>query len=68
MIVPKEIGSKYRMIVLAGKRVNQLQQGATPRLPGMENEKPNHIAMQEIIAGKINFKEVAAKYVVREET
>jgi len=46
------------MIVLAGKRVSQLQQGATPRVEGMENEKPGHIAMQEIIEGKIEFKEI----------
>ena len=58
MKVPQEIGSKYRMIVLAGKRVAQLQQGATPRVEGMENEKPGHVAMQEIIEGKIEFKEL----------
>lgn len=56
MKVPKEIGSKYRMIVLAGKRVAQLQQGATPKIPVQEGEKNTGIAMQEIIDGKIDFR------------
>ncbi|PIE02652.1 MAG: DNA-directed RNA polymerase subunit omega [Acidobacteria bacterium] len=58
MIVSSEIRSKYRMIVLAGKRVAQLQQGATPRVEGMSDQKPTRIAMAEIAAGKIGFSEI----------
>lgn len=44
------------MIVLAGKRVAQLQQGATPKVTIPDEVKHTSIAMQEIIEGKIDFK------------
>jgi DNA-directed RNA polymerase omega subunit len=55
MYIPEEIGSKYRLIVLAGRRVAQLQRGAKPRIEDSEGLKPTQIAVEEIIQGKINF-------------
>lgn len=55
MQIPEEIGSKYRFIVLAGERVEQLQKGAKPRVESSEKLKFTEIAIQELSEGKINF-------------
>ena len=55
MEISKEIGSKYRFIVLAGLRVAQLQKGAIPRVDLGENAKMTAIAIREILEKKVNF-------------
>jgi DNA-directed RNA polymerase omega subunit len=67
MIVPENIGSKYRMIVLAGKRVAQLQQGASPKVEGTDGLKATQIAMKEILEGKLEFKEISPGTIQPEE-
>lgn len=54
MQIPEEIGSKYRLIVLAGERVRQLQKGATPRVEDT-NQKFTQIAVQELLDSKVSF-------------
>ncbi len=55
MNVPENIGSKYRLIVLAGQRVAQLQRGAAPRVSNVETQKMTTIAMREASSGTLTF-------------
>lgn len=55
MHVPESVLSKYRLIVLAGQRVAQLQKGAKPRVEATEKEKSTTIATREVSAGKITY-------------
>ena len=57
MIVPELVGSKYRLIVLAGQRVAQLQKGARPRVEDPKGKmKHTEIAMQELLEGLVIFR------------
>ncbi|MCB1044303.1 MAG: DNA-directed RNA polymerase subunit omega [Acidobacteria bacterium] len=56
MFVPEDVGSKYRMIVLAGQRVAQLQKGAKPRVTCKEREKYTTVATREVMENKIDYK------------
>ena len=59
MKIPSEVGSKYRFIILSGQRVAQLQKGAKPRLDmPHDNEKKTHIAMKELMDGKLLFQKI----------
>ena len=56
IIDPPEIDSKYRMIILAAQRSNQLQRGALPRVDrDPKKRKPTRIAMKEFKDRKVNF-------------
>jgi len=55
MHIPEEIGSKYRLIVLAGERVRQLQKGASPRIENPDGQKLTQIAVKELLKSKVNF-------------
>lgn len=55
MHIPDEIGSKYRLIVLAGERVRQLQKGASPRIDNPDGQKLTQIAVKELLKSKVNF-------------
>ena len=55
MQIPQEIGSKYRLIVLAGERVAQLQKGALPRLDSAAGMKLTEIALRELLQSKVNL-------------
>lgn len=58
MKIPENIGSKYRLIVLSGQRVTQLQKGATPRIEKHENMKMTRIAIQELLDEKLPFHKI----------
>lgn len=45
--IPDKIDSKYRYVLLAAARAEQMIQGATPKDDAL-NGKPTRIAMQEI--------------------
>jgi len=47
LTMPQEIDSKFRLVLLASKRAEQLMRGARPKLDP-EKLKPTRIAMQEI--------------------
>ncbi|CAM2066867.1 DNA-directed RNA polymerase subunit omega [Sulfidibacter corallicola] len=53
--IPEEIGSKYRLIVLAGQRVAQLQRGAKPRIKNPDTLKYTTIATREASEGLLTF-------------
>ena len=55
MIIPEDVGSKFRLIVLAGQRVAQLQKGANARVESESHEKLTETAMREVLEGKIDF-------------
>lgn len=57
MHIPEDIGSKYRLIVLAGERVSQLKRGAKPRINTSQGKKLTTIAVEEVSSGLINFRE-----------
>lgn len=57
MHIPEDIGSKYRLIVLAGARVSQLKRGALPRIKNIQGKKLTTIAMEEVSSGLIKFRE-----------
>lgn len=52
--VNEKIGSKYRFVVLSAQRARQLMEGAQIRLE-TASQKPAHVAMQEILADKVNW-------------
>lgn len=51
---PKEFDSKFRFILVAAERAKQLQNGAPPKLE-VRSRKPAFIAIQETIAGMVNY-------------
>ena len=53
-IVPENIGSKYRFIIIAAQRAKQLQNKAKPKLK-VKSAKPANIAIHEVEAGLISF-------------
>lgn len=50
-----KIGNGFILTTLLFERVKELRQGAKPLIEG-ESKNPVDIALQEIYAGKINFK------------
>ena len=47
MELPERIDSKFRLVLLAATRAEQMMGGASPKLD-MPNVKPTRIAMEEI--------------------
>jgi DNA-directed RNA polymerase subunit omega len=47
-------GNRFALIVMATKRVRQLNAGATPRVENQKN-KPAVLSLREIADGKIRF-------------
>jgi DNA-directed RNA polymerase subunit omega len=54
IILPKEMDSKFRFIVVAAHRAKQLQNGAKPRVD-TRSRKPTRIAIQEVLAGTVSW-------------
>lgn len=69
--IPEEIGNKYRFVVVAGKRCDQLQRGAFPKVEvvvpvnrhGQAQDAPKlasfwgQVAMAEVEENRIAFEE-----------
>lgn len=69
--IPEEIGNKYRFVVVTGKRCEQLQRGAYPKVEvsvpvnklGQPQEAPRlasfwaQVAIKEVEEGRIAFEE-----------
>ena len=53
--------SRYRLVLTAAARGNELAQGAQPLVPAAPNRKVSMIALEEIIAGKVHYEECKAK-------
>ncbi|MGA9752894.1 MAG: DNA-directed RNA polymerase subunit omega [Acidobacteriota bacterium] len=54
-IVDEKIGSKYRFVLICAQRTKQLLEGAQTRVESPFH-KPAFVAMQEVLAGKIDWK------------
>ncbi|HEX4823325.1 MAG TPA: DNA-directed RNA polymerase subunit omega [Candidatus Polarisedimenticolaceae bacterium] len=50
--IPESFGSKYRFVMLAALRAEQLQQGALPRVETVSH-KPTVMAQEEVAAGVV---------------
>lgn len=48
--------SLYRLVILAGKRANQLSKPETRPLVGARSRKPVMIALQEVLEGKVWYR------------
>lgn len=59
MKIPKDVGSKYRFIILAGQRVAQLQKGAKARIDGSaEKMKYTTVAIRELENDRLDIQPV----------
>jgi DNA-directed RNA polymerase subunit omega len=54
IILPKEVDSKFRFIVVAAQRAKQIQNGAKARVE-TRSRKPTRIAMHEVLAGAVSW-------------
>lgn len=54
LIIPREIDSKFRFIVVAAQRAKQLQAGAKPRVR-TSSFKPTRVAIEETLAGAVSW-------------
>jgi len=50
-----KVSNRYLLVVLAAKRARQLNRGAPPRVE-TRYRKPTSIALEEIAAGKIEYR------------
>jgi DNA-directed RNA polymerase omega subunit len=48
--------SKFAFVVVAGKRARQLMTGASPLLANPRSHKATRIAMEELVAGQLEYK------------
>ena len=54
LILPKEIDSKFRFILVAAQRAKQLQAGAKPRVL-TTSYKPTRVVIEEVLAGAVSW-------------
>jgi len=54
ILIPDNIDSKYRFVIVTALRARQIQNGSAPRL-GDVASKPTQIAKQELLEGLIEF-------------
>jgi DNA-directed RNA polymerase subunit omega len=52
-----KIGSVYKLVVLAALRAIELNEGAAKLVDAKPDEKPVNVALQEILEGKVAYKE-----------
>lgn len=52
--LPEKIDSKYRFVLLASERAEQLMQGALPRLRSTSS-KPTQVAMAEVLTDSLDW-------------
>lgn len=46
--IPEKVDSKFRFVLLAARRAEQLMQGARPRLESFQDKKYTRIAQEEV--------------------
>lgn len=56
-VIPDDVDSKFRYILICAERAKQLQNGARARLD-TRTKKPTYIAMQEVTGKLIHFEVV----------
>ena len=69
LILPREVESKFRFIVVAAQRSKQIQNGAKPRVE-TRSRKPTRVAMAETLANAVSWELMAEipRPVVESET
>jgi hypothetical protein len=69
--VPEEVGNKYRFVVVAGKRCEQLQQGAYPKVevvvPANRLGQPQDAPKLASFWAQVSVKEVEESRIAFEE-
>ena len=55
-----KVDSAYKLVILAAKRARELNEGS-PKLVETDSKKLANIALEEIAAGKISYKEKGSK-------
>ncbi len=55
-----KVDSAYKLVILAAKRARELNEGS-PKLVETDSKKLTNIALEEIAAGKISYKEKVSK-------
>ncbi|MFC1704193.1 DNA-directed RNA polymerase subunit omega [Candidatus Omnitrophota bacterium] len=53
--------SRYRLVLLAALRSTEIAEGLPALVENINGEKPTVIALQEIIEGKVELKEIEAR-------
>jgi len=54
LILPKDVDSKFRFIVVAAQRSKQVQSGAKARVE-TRSRKPTRIAMEEVLHNAVSW-------------
>lgn len=54
IVMPKDVDSKFRFIVVAAQRSKQIQQGAKARVD-VKSRKPTRVAMQEVLNNAVSW-------------
>ena len=60
-ILVNKMGSIYKLVVLASLRAVELGEGAAKLVDAKTEAKPTNVAIQEIMEGKITYKEKEKK-------
>lgn len=68
MEIPQRIDSKYRFVLLAARRAQQLIQGAPARIESLAGRKPSKIAVEELSSESVEWDYGPAPVVEVEET
>lgn len=55
-----KVNSVYKLVILASKRTRELNEGS-PKLVETDSKKLTTIALEEIVAGKICYKQKGSK-------
>ena len=55
-----KVGGVYKLVILASKRTRELNDGS-PKLVETDSKKLTTIALEEIVAGKICYKQKGSK-------
>jgi DNA-directed RNA polymerase omega subunit len=55
IIIPDNIDSKYRFVILSALRARQIQGGSAPRLK-QDRNKATQVAQREILQGLVQFR------------
>ena len=58
-LLPRSGGSVYKLIILGAKRATELADGAAALVDFAASKKTTTLALDEIMAGKVELKEVA---------
>ena len=53
--LPEKIDSKFRFVLLAAQRAEQLMRGAQPKDVVLDTEKSTRTAMNELVAGDVEW-------------